>query len=278
MYGHRSRRMKTDRRDVAALADACRHGNYRPAHRRSARQRDGADRCSMSAVSSWQLAPVRFRSCARSPAGLASDRSGAHRNVSRRGWRRSSSRHPSMRRSRRCEASSRSSMRSSRRRTSVCGHGRRRRPGRPTADHVAGHRARSPRPRSWPRWMTCARFRTGAPRKSPVTWVSARAIQLRRATAPRSGDAQCPSVCAIVAGPGRLAHVSIVGSPDGRIRALGAAIARRRGKKVAMVAWRVASPAFSLGCGGTACRLSADATQRTTKPALAHDGDRRQRV
>ena len=39
MYGHRSRRVKTDRRDVAALADACRHGIYRPAHRRSAQQR-----------------------------------------------------------------------------------------------------------------------------------------------------------------------------------------------------------------------------------------------
>jgi transposase len=40
MYGHRSRRIKTDRRDVAALAEACQHGTYRPAHRRSARQRD----------------------------------------------------------------------------------------------------------------------------------------------------------------------------------------------------------------------------------------------
>src|SRR5262249_48329062 len=39
MYGHRSRRVKTDRRDVAALADACRFGIYRPAHRRSAQQR-----------------------------------------------------------------------------------------------------------------------------------------------------------------------------------------------------------------------------------------------
>jgi transposase len=38
IYGHRSRRVKTDRRDVAALAEACRHGIYRPAHRRSARQ------------------------------------------------------------------------------------------------------------------------------------------------------------------------------------------------------------------------------------------------
>jgi transposase len=33
MYGARSRRVKTDRRDVAALADACRRGIYRPAHR-----------------------------------------------------------------------------------------------------------------------------------------------------------------------------------------------------------------------------------------------------
>jgi transposase len=36
MYGHRSRRVKTDRRDAAALAEACRLGIYRPAHRRSA--------------------------------------------------------------------------------------------------------------------------------------------------------------------------------------------------------------------------------------------------
>ena len=34
MYGHRSRRIKTDRRDVAALADACQHGVYRAVHRR----------------------------------------------------------------------------------------------------------------------------------------------------------------------------------------------------------------------------------------------------
>lgn len=33
MYGQRTRRVKTDRRDVAALADACRLGLYRPAHR-----------------------------------------------------------------------------------------------------------------------------------------------------------------------------------------------------------------------------------------------------
>jgi transposase len=39
MYGHRSRRIKTDRRDVAALAEACQHGTYRLAHRQSARQR-----------------------------------------------------------------------------------------------------------------------------------------------------------------------------------------------------------------------------------------------
>ena len=39
MDGHRSRRVKTDRRDVAVLAEACRHGSYRCAHRRSPRQR-----------------------------------------------------------------------------------------------------------------------------------------------------------------------------------------------------------------------------------------------
>ena len=39
MYGHRPRRVKTDRRDVAALAEACRLGIYRRAHRVSAAQR-----------------------------------------------------------------------------------------------------------------------------------------------------------------------------------------------------------------------------------------------
>ena len=39
MYSQRSRRIKTDRRDVAALAEACRRGYYRAAHRRSAAQR-----------------------------------------------------------------------------------------------------------------------------------------------------------------------------------------------------------------------------------------------
>jgi len=40
MYGHRTRRIKTDRRDVVALAEACQQGTYRLAHRRSARQHD----------------------------------------------------------------------------------------------------------------------------------------------------------------------------------------------------------------------------------------------
>jgi transposase len=39
MYGQRTRRMKTDRRDVAALTEACLRGTYRVVHRRSAAQR-----------------------------------------------------------------------------------------------------------------------------------------------------------------------------------------------------------------------------------------------
>lgn len=39
MYGQRTRRIKTDKRDVAALAEACRLGIYRAAHRVSAAQR-----------------------------------------------------------------------------------------------------------------------------------------------------------------------------------------------------------------------------------------------
>ena len=36
MYAQRSRRVKTDRRDALALAEACKLGAYRPAHRTSA--------------------------------------------------------------------------------------------------------------------------------------------------------------------------------------------------------------------------------------------------
>jgi transposase len=39
MYGTRTRRIKTDQRDVVALADACWHGTYRESHRRSAARR-----------------------------------------------------------------------------------------------------------------------------------------------------------------------------------------------------------------------------------------------
>ena len=39
MYGHRNPQIKTDRRDVVALAEACRHGIYRTAHRVSPEQR-----------------------------------------------------------------------------------------------------------------------------------------------------------------------------------------------------------------------------------------------
>lgn len=39
MYGHRNPQIKTDRRDVVALAEACRHGIYRAAHRVSEEQR-----------------------------------------------------------------------------------------------------------------------------------------------------------------------------------------------------------------------------------------------
>jgi transposase len=39
MYGTRTRRVKTDKRDARALAEACRSGTYRPVHRRSESQR-----------------------------------------------------------------------------------------------------------------------------------------------------------------------------------------------------------------------------------------------
>jgi transposase len=44
MYGSRSRKVKTDRRDAAALAEACRTGVYRRAHRASAAARESRQR------------------------------------------------------------------------------------------------------------------------------------------------------------------------------------------------------------------------------------------
>lgn len=44
MYGSRSRKVKTDRRDVAALTEACRTGVYRRAHRASAAARESRQR------------------------------------------------------------------------------------------------------------------------------------------------------------------------------------------------------------------------------------------
>ena len=44
MYGTRSRKIKTDRRDVTALAEACRTGVYRRAHRASATAREARQR------------------------------------------------------------------------------------------------------------------------------------------------------------------------------------------------------------------------------------------
>ena len=44
MYGSRSRKVKTDRRDAAALAEACRTGIYRRAHRVSAARRSERQR------------------------------------------------------------------------------------------------------------------------------------------------------------------------------------------------------------------------------------------
>jgi transposase len=43
MYGHRSRRIKTDRRDVAALAEACQRSCCRVAHRSNDWRRSSTD-------------------------------------------------------------------------------------------------------------------------------------------------------------------------------------------------------------------------------------------
>jgi transposase len=64
MYGQRSRRIKTDRRDVAALREACQHGTYRSVHRRSARQREV--QCHLNVRQELTRARTRAISLARS--------------------------------------------------------------------------------------------------------------------------------------------------------------------------------------------------------------------
>jgi transposase len=64
MYGHRSRRIKTDRRDVAGLTEACQHGTYRQAHRRSAKQQEV--QCRLNVRQELTQARTRAISLARS--------------------------------------------------------------------------------------------------------------------------------------------------------------------------------------------------------------------
>ena len=63
MYGHRTRRIKTDRRDVAALTEACQRGTYRRAHRRSAHQH--AIQCQLNVRKELTHARTRAISVAR---------------------------------------------------------------------------------------------------------------------------------------------------------------------------------------------------------------------
>jgi transposase len=61
MYGHRRRRIKTDRRDVAALTEAGHHGTYRQVHRRSARQHEVQGRLNVRQELTPGRVPGRFR-------------------------------------------------------------------------------------------------------------------------------------------------------------------------------------------------------------------------
>ena len=64
MYATRSKRVKTDRRDARALADACRLGAYRHAHRGSERQR--LDRAALAVREALVRTRTRYISVVRS--------------------------------------------------------------------------------------------------------------------------------------------------------------------------------------------------------------------
>src|SRR6266542_2533307 len=63
MYGPRTRRVKTDRRDAAALSEACRLGIYHAAHRRSAQQRTVQQDLNVR----FELVQSRMRAISRAP-------------------------------------------------------------------------------------------------------------------------------------------------------------------------------------------------------------------
>ena len=53
--------------------------------------------------------------------------------------------------------------------------------------------------------------------------LAPREVQLGRTAATRAGDAQCPSLCPILARPGRVVRVAVKGSPNSRSSRLGPA-------------------------------------------------------
>ena len=106
MYGQRSRRVKTDQRDVAALTEACQRGIYRVVHRRSAPQR--TVQCHLNVRRELTDSRTRAISLARgSPAARAFASVVAARPASSPGSPHSPSRHRSPRRSRHCGPRSR---------------------------------------------------------------------------------------------------------------------------------------------------------------------------
>ena len=88
MYGSRSRKVKTDRRDVAALAEACRTGVYHRAHRASATAREARQRlrvrthCVRQRTATINLLRAMLRADGlRLPAGIGGAHPGARRSA-----------------------------------------------------------------------------------------------------------------------------------------------------------------------------------------------------
>ena len=141
MYGHRSRRIKTDRRDVAALADACQRGHV-------SRRASAIGRAAHGAVPAEHSSRTDGRSDARH---FTRPRHHPRSRISHSEWRHahlpaaespnSTCPRRSPRRCRHCDVSSRCWTRSSPRRMRRLPQRGRRRPRRPPPDDAAGHRS-----------------------------------------------------------------------------------------------------------------------------------------
>ena len=125
----------------------------------------------------------------------------------------------------------------------------------------AGHRAHHRDARMSPRWMTPRA--SVARRRWRAIWASCPASTARANSSDGARDAQCPSLCPILAGPGRVARVARQRIPGRPVFAAGPrALRTDAGRTLRWSPWPAASRASCSRCGETGCRMTRPARDR----------------